>query len=75
MKIIKITNQHRRDFSAEIECEGCGNKENLRGGYDDRYYHDIVLPARLCSACGKSRKDLGVQSGFTQTKYPESLTV
>ena len=69
MKIIQITNQHRRDFSAIYECEGCGNKESLGGGYDDRFYHDNVIPSIKCDSCGKSRKDIGIVAESTQTKY------
>lgn len=34
MKINKITYQHRRDFQAIYECEGCGHRVK-GGGYDD----------------------------------------
>jgi len=71
MKITKITDQHRRDFTADIECEGCGNKEELGGGYDDRNYHDNVIPARKCSKCGKSRNALGIKGEITSTKYAD----
>ena len=37
MKITKMISQHRRDFTAEIICESCNNKEILRGGYDDSF--------------------------------------
>jgi len=70
MKITNIINQSRRDFTANIECEGCGNKEELSGGYDDRYYHDEIIPNRKCSKCNKSRNDLNIKGDFTQTKYP-----
>jgi len=59
MKIIRRKNQNRRDFSADMECEGCGNKVEFRG-YDDRFYHDNVLPKRKCTACGKSRIELEI---------------
>lgn len=71
MKILKIISQSRRDFSADIECEGCENKEVLYGGYDDRNYHDNVLPNRKCKKCGLSSKDLGVSSEPTPTKYSD----
>lgn len=75
MKIIKIINQHRRDFNAEIECESCGNKEILKGGYDDRYYHDKVLPDRKCQKCDKSRNDLKIKGEQTATKYADNEVV
>jgi len=75
MKIKKMISQHRRDFRAIIQCEGCGNEENLDNGYDDRYYHDEVLPNMKCKKCSKSRNELGVKGTFTNTKYPEGYQV
>lgn len=75
MKINKILNQYRRDFTAEIECESCGNKETLRTGYDDRFYHDKVMPAIICKKCGKSRNNLGITGDFYETKYPEGMVI
>lgn len=70
MKIVKMVSQHRRDFRAIYECENCGHKEE-RGGYDDRNFHDNVIPNFKCSKCGKSRKDLGIECKPTPTKYAE----
>ena len=70
MKITKITRQYRRDFWADIECEGCGGKDEIRG-YDDRNYHDNVMPKMRCKKCGKSRNDLGIWSEPTPTRYAE----
>jgi transcription elongation factor Elf1 len=76
LRIKKITSQHRRDFSAIYECEGCGNVEISDGGYDDRYYHDNVIPNMKCGSCGKSRNDLGIKAAEeTQTKYPSWMSV
>ena len=69
MKIKQITNQNRRDFNADMVCEGCGNEKKLIGGYDDRNYHDNVIPNRKCEKCGKSRNDLGIKAELTPTKY------
>lgn len=74
MKIIEIKSQMRRDFIAEIECEGCNVKEEI-SGYDDDYYHNEVLPERKCKSCGKSRKDLGIVGEKTKTKYASSEVV
>lgn len=71
MKITKITSQYRRDFSADIECEGCGAEEKLGAGYDDRNYHDNVIPDMKCKSCGKSRNDLGIKGQVTQTRYAD----
>jgi C4-type Zn-finger protein len=69
MKITEITDQHRRDFRANIECENCGAKDKLTSGYDDRNYHDNVIPNMKCKSCGKSRNDLGITAEPTPTKY------
>ena len=74
MKIEKITHQHRRDFSAIYVCEGCGYKKES-SGYDDRNFHDNVIPKMRCGECGKTRIDLGIDAEFTPTKYPEGFQV
>lgn len=79
MKIKEITWQNRRDFSAIYECEFCGH--NRKGtGYDDRYFHDNVIPNMKCGKCGKSTKSENevVDNGVvdkTPTKYPEGFQV
>jgi len=74
MKITEIIYQSRRDFEAWYECEGCGNKEKS-GGYDDRNFHDNVIPNFVCKKCGKSRNDLGITQETTPTKYAEGYQV
>ena len=74
MKIARITSQNRRDFYAVYVCEGCGH-EYEDYGYDDRYFHDTVVPEKKCPACGKSRNDLGVVGEFVETKYPAGKIV
>lgn len=74
MKIKRITYQHRRDFTALFECEGCGNISSAQG-YDDRNFHDNVIPAMKCPACGKSARDLGVDVRPLTTKYPEGFQI
>ena len=44
MRIKTITSQHRRDFRAILECEHCGHDQQLTSGYDDKYYHENVIP-------------------------------
>jgi len=75
MKIKQITSQTRRDFSAILICEGCGNEQQLWGVYDDNYYHDKVIPTKRCEKCGKTRNDLGITSERTETKYQDWETV
>lgn len=55
MKIDKIVRQHRNDFSAELICEHCGNRQVLRYGYDDAHYHEKVIPTITCLSCKKNR--------------------
>ena len=58
MKIKKIISQHRRDFSAILECEHCETEEKLTSGYDDDFYHRNVIPNMTCKNCGeKSPED------------------
>ena len=54
MKIKKIVSQMRRDFIAIYECEHCG--DTYEGtGYDDSYYHGVVIPEKMnCKKCGKA---------------------
>ncbi len=53
MKIKRIIRQHRRDFTAEYECEHCGHTVEA-SGYDDEYFHKNVVPKRKCTECGKT---------------------
>lgn len=53
MKIKTKISQYRRDFTADYECESCGNVQ--RGsGYDDQHFHATVIPAMACKACGET---------------------
>ena len=56
MKIHKITDQFRRDFTAIYECEHCGDRHN-GSGYDDDYFHRNVIPNMVCGNCGKKSGD------------------
>ena len=47
MKIKEITNQSRRDFWAIFECEHCGYEQE-KSGYDDRNFHENVIPKMIC---------------------------
>lgn len=53
MRIKQKINQYRRDFTAEYECEHCGGRQQ-GSGYDDAYFHQEVIPAMSCAACGKT---------------------
>lgn len=75
MKIIEIKDQNRRDFWADFECENCGHIEENVSGYDDRNFHDNVIPMFKCPKCGKSREDLGIKGEYWETKYPEGYQI
>lgn len=53
MKIKTILRQHRRDFTAILECESCGEFSKPVTGYDDAYFHSNVIPNLECTKCGK----------------------
>jgi len=69
MKIKKILNQHRRDFTAIYECEHCEN-EHEGTGYDDAFFHCSVIPSMKCSKCNKTAGD---EYRPLTTKYAEGV--
>lgn len=71
MRIKKMISQHRRDFTALYECEHCGAVEK-GSGYDDAFFHDSVIPAMKCKACGKTAGD---DYRPRATLYPEGMQV
>ena len=71
MRIKQVLSQHRRDFVAIYECEHCGY-ERKGGGYDDRNYHDRVIPAMKCSECGLTAPD---EYRPLTTKYPDYAVI
>ena len=72
MKIKKITSRSRRDFSAIMICEHCGEEDINNYGYDDTNYHNNVMPNMKCKSCGeKSPIDYVPMS----TKYAASEVV
>ena len=71
MIIKKIVRQHRRDFTAIFLCEHCKN-EFERTGYDDKNFHENVIPDMKCEKCGKKA---GENYRPLTTKYPEYETV
>lgn len=72
MKIKEITYQHRRDFTADYECEHCGHILRNQRGYDDENYHQNVIPAMTCPACGMKAAETYRQIA---TKYPEGYQI
>ena len=55
MKIKEVTFTMSNDFAADMECEHCGGVQKLTSGYNDGFYHQRVIPAMTCNACGKDR--------------------
>jgi rubrerythrin len=74
MKLIKISNRSRRDFTGEYECESCGHK-HTGYGYDDRYFHHDVIPNMKCPRCGQSTVSLGLEPMPHATKYPDWMVI
>ena len=71
MKIKEIVSQNRRDFEAIYECEHCGDTYK-RGGYDDAYFHNNVIPKMKCMKCGKTADE---NYRPLTTKYPEGYQI
>ena len=71
LKIKRILSQHRRDFYAIYECEHCGY-EYEDSGYDDAYFHNTVIPEKICPKCGKSA---GSDYRPLAPKYPEDYQI
>ena len=73
MKIKNVISQNRRDFSAVMVCEFCGYETENDSCYDDRNFHDNVIPTMECKECGKSTLSGGGTVAKTKTKYPDGL--
>ena len=71
MRIKKILNRNRRDFTALYECEHCGH-EHESYGYDDAYFHQTVIPEMECKECGKTA---GEDYLPLATRHPDSELV
>jgi len=75
MKVTKRYNQHRRDLSIDLECEGCGAAQTNKGAYDDTNFWVNVVPSFKCEKCGKSSKDLNIRPESIGNKYPDEMQV
>lgn len=78
MKIKRFLYQNRRDFEAEYECQFCGDIVK-KSGYDDGYFHAVVIPGMKCDKCGKSitanGSELDDEHRPRTTKYPDGFQV
>lgn len=70
MYIKEILRQHRRDFVALFVCEHCGI-EHEAPGYDDHYYHNVVVPTAECHGCGKA----GNLNAARTPKYADDVII
>lgn len=71
MKIKTILSQNRRDFEAIYECENCSHE--MKGhGYDDSYFHDIVIPDMVCPQCNCKA---GSDYRPLKPKYDDAITI
>ena len=77
MKLIKIIDQHRRDFKGQYECEFCKHiyTDSSMSSYDDRNFHDSVIPNIICPKCKKSTISENGKIIKTPTKYPEGYQI
>lgn len=71
MRIKKMISQHRRDFTATMECEFCKQTDKNTSGYDDVYYHENVIPNMKCKGCGHSTISKCGEVKPQATKYPD----
>jgi len=71
MKIKKMLTRSRRDFTAEYECDHCGHVQTGYG-YDDRNFHENVIPNMECNECGKTAGNDYMALG---TKYKDNEVV
>lgn len=75
MKITNIISQHRRDFTFEATCEGCGHVQINDSGYDDANYYDNVVPNQKCKKCGESTNSLGETPDKITPRVPPGLVI
>lgn len=71
MKIKKILQQHRRDFTAIYECEHCEHTHE-GSGYDDSNFHENVIPKIKCPKCEKTASE---DYRPLSTKYPDGFAI
>lgn len=71
MRIKEITYQSRRDFRAIYECEHCGHEAKGQG-YDDKNFHENVIPKMKCKKCGEIAPD---NYRPLATKYAEDFVI
>ncbi len=71
MKIKKILSQNRRDLTAIYICEHC-DAECTGNGYDDKFFHENIIPEMVCEECKKTSPETYMPE---TTKYPEGYQI
>lgn len=74
MQIKQTKNWFRRDFTAVVECEGCGNIQEI-SGYDDQNFYDNVVPEIRCGKCGKNTLELGKPKKHINPRYAKDTII
>jgi len=73
MRIKEYRSIGGRDFHATMECEHCGGTQEIKTGYNDAYYHQHVIPAMTCEACGRNRAgEIPAESNAHGLKHVEA---
>lgn len=55
MQVVKVVWRYHNDYSADLQCEHCGNIQRGGGLYADENYYFNVLPALyFCNKCGRN---------------------
>lgn len=75
MRLVEKIRQHRRDFIGLYQCESCGAEVEVRHGYDDRNFHDNVIPRMECPKCGETRVSQGLEPQRVETHYHDWETI
>lgn len=75
MRVTKRYNQHRRDLTIDMECEGCKAQETYGRAYDDANFWVNVVPNFKCKKCNKSSVDMKITPTDIHTRYPEGYQV
>jgi len=71
MKLLEKKNQHRRDFHGLYSCEGCNAQELIKNCYDDRNFHDNVMPNTACKSCKKTTNEIGAAKEAVSTEHED----
>lgn len=54
MRIVRVIERYRNDFSFICGCEHCGHEFRRGDGYADAFFYLKVVPGQHCPKCGKN---------------------